>query len=187
MRTLFFFLILTISLTLNAQITKGNWLVGGNGSFYSSTTISEDSFGNEIESKGTSLRMNPNIGYFISDKFAAGLDLTISFANSEGANNSNWALGVGPFIRYYILEPDKLINFFGEANFSYSLGLSEINKGNYSTLYGLSAGSVLFFNSSVGLELSLNYADTTSRRDGSTDTSLKNFFIAIGFQIHLEK
>tara|TARA_R110000796_G_scaffold92271_2_gene196486 strand:- start:55 stop:618 length:564 start_codon:yes stop_codon:yes gene_type:complete len=187
MRTLFFFLVLVTSLTLNAQITKGNWLVGGNGSFYSTTVISEDSFGNEIRSEGTSLRLNPNIGYFFYDKFAIGLDVSLSFANSEGANNSNWALGVGPFARYYFLEQEKRINIFGAVNLSYSMGLSEINNGNNSTLYGLSTGAVLFFNSSVGLELSLNYSDTTSRRDGSADSNFRNLFVTIGFQIHLEK
>lgn len=187
MRTLFFFLVLVTSLTLNAQITKGNWLVGGSGSFNSSTVVSEDSFGNEVKSKGTSLRLNPNVGYFLYDKFAAGLNLSISFANSEGRNNSNWALGIGPFVRYYILEPEKRFNIFSQVNLSYSLGLSEINDGNNSTLYGVGTGGVLFFNSSVGLEMSLNYTDTTSRRDGDSDTIFRNFFVAIGFQIHLEK
>lgn len=137
-------------------------------------------------SKATGFEFNPNIGYFFADKFVAGLEARVDFANSHGPDNSNWALGGGPFARYYFLKPEKLVNIFSEANFSYSSGISEMNKHRNSTSYGLSAGSVLFFNSSVGLEFSLNYTDTVSRSDISYDTNFKNFFLALGFQIHLK-
>lgn len=187
MRTLFFFLVLVTTLSLNAQITKGNWLVGGNGSFSESIATSEDSFGNEIKSKVTSLRLNPNIGYFLIDKLALGIDFSIDYANSQGANNSNWSIGVGPFARYYFLKPEKLINIFSEANFAYGTGLSATNKNRNGTTIGFGAGGVLFFNSSVGLELSLNYSTTTSRSDGNPNTNFDNLFLSLGFQIHLEK
>lgn len=185
MKTLF--LVLVLSLNLNAQITKGNWLVGGNGSFGSSTATSKDNSGNEIESKATGLQLNPNIGYFLTNKFVAGFDLSVDFANSQGQNNSNWSIGLGPFVRYYFLDNDKRINIFGETNFIYGTGLSATNKDRNSTRFGFSAGSVLFFNSSVGLELSLNYTDTKSKSDRSSDTNFKNLFVGLGFQIHLEK
>lgn len=187
MKTLFFFLVLTFSLTLNAQITKGNWMVGGDGSFTSSIATSEDSSGNEIESKGTGLRLNPNIGYFFADKFAFGLDTSINYSNPQGNNNSNWSLGLGPFVRYYFLENDKRINLFGEANYIFSTSLSEQNNDLKSSAIGFSLGSVLFFNSSVGLELSLNYTDSTVKRKGSANSNSKDIFVGLGFQIHLEK
>jgi hypothetical protein len=46
MRTLFFFFLLATSIALNAQITTGNWLVGGNGNFSSVTFTSFDNSGN---------------------------------------------------------------------------------------------------------------------------------------------
>lgn len=187
MRTLFFFLVLVTSLTLNAQITKGNWLVGGNGSFTSSTATSEDNSGNEIESKGTGLRLNPNIGYFLADKFSLGLDTSINFSNPQGNDNSNWTLGLGPFICYYFLESDKRVNLFSEANYIFSTGLSELNNDLKSSAFGFSVGGVLFFNSSVGLELSINYTNSTVRREGSSYSNSKNIFIGLGFQIHLKK
>ncbi|WP_324720029.1 hypothetical protein [Salinimicrobium sp. HB62] len=186
MRTLFLLVILATSLTLNAQITERNWIVGGSGSFTSSTAISEDTSGREIQSKATGIALDPNIGYFLMDKFAVGLDMGIGFSNPPERNNSNWSLGIGPFVRYYFLKSENLINLFSEANFLYSTGLSKINGDRTSTRFGLSTGGVLFFNSSVGLELSLNYTDTTSKRDGLFDSEFKDFFVGLGFQIHLE-
>jgi len=187
MRTLFFFLVLATSFSLNAQITKGNWLVGGNGSFSSSTATSEDNSGNKIESKATGLRLNPNIGYFLADKIAFGLDTSINFSNPQGNENSSWTLGLGPFIRYYFFDNDKIVNLFSEANYIFSSGISEQNNDLKSSAFGLSVGGVLFFNSSVGLELSLNYTDSKTRRDGSADANFNNLQIALGFQIHLKK
>lgn len=187
MRTLFFFLVLATSVTLNAQITKGNWIVGGSGSFTSSTAITEDASGRKVYSKATGIQLDPNIGYFPTDKFVVGLDTGIGFSNPPERNNSNWALGFGPFARYYFLKPENLINLFSEANFLYSMGLSEINSDRTSTRFGFSTGGVLFFNNSVGLELSLNYTDTTSKRDGIFNARFKDIFIGLGFQIHLKK
>ena len=187
MKTFFFCIVFVISLSLNAQITKGNWLVGGSGSFGTSYATSEDSFGNDIEGEATGLQLRPNIGYFFGNRFAAGIEVDLNFANSPGLNNSNWAAGLGPFARYYFLGVKNRINILSEANFSYGKGLSDMNKDNSSTSFGLSTGVVLFFNSSVGLEVLLNYTDTTSRSDGSANTNFKSLFITLGFQIHLEK
>ncbi|MFK5108799.1 hypothetical protein ACI394_30215, partial [Klebsiella pneumoniae] len=56
----------------NAQITKGNWLVGGSGSLRSINT-SNSSPGISTSSKRLDIIISPSIGYFIIDKFALGL------------------------------------------------------------------------------------------------------------------
>jgi len=115
MKTLFFFLALTTSLALNAQITKGNWLVGGDATFNSSTVHDKD--GNET-GKSSGIRIYPNIGHFFFDKFAVGL--TPSFFYGETKNGpSNIGYGIGPFARYYFLKSDNRINLFADANFIY--------------------------------------------------------------------
>jgi len=187
MKTFFFFLLLTMSLSINAQITKGNWLVGGNGNFSSVTSTSFNSSGNETESKGSGMQIRPNIGYFLLNKFATGLGVNVNYVSSRGTNTTNWSIGASPFVRYYILKNDNRYNIFGEANFSYNTGLSKINNDSTSTSVGLSTGGVVFFNSSVGLELTFNYANGTSRRDGVKARESKQFFIGLGFQIHLKK
>jgi hypothetical protein len=185
--TLFFFIIFTATLTATAQITKGNWLVGGSGSFSTSTATSENTDGTENTQKSIGSQINPNLGYFLSDKLAVGLDLSLSFSNPAGSDNSNWAIGLGPFLRYYFLPEDNQINLFSQASVRFNNGLSEINRDSKSTTLGLSAGGVVFFNNSVGLELSLNYEDRTFKRANNPDSKLNSLFLGLGFQIHLEK
>jgi hypothetical protein len=187
MKTLFFFIVLSLSLTLNAQLTKGNWLVGGTANFETSTSIVENNAGSESKSTSIGFQLLPNLGYFIAKRFAVGLDISVFFGNPEGSNNSNWNLGGGPFIRYYFLENDNLINIFGETYFTYSSGFSDRNNNTKSTTLGFSSGGVLFFNSSVGLELSLNYVTSATERNNGRDSKWNRFFLGLGFQIHLEK
>ena len=186
MKTLFFFIALCLCLTLNAQLTKGNWLVGGTANFETSTSIVENNAGGESKSTSFGFQLLPNLGYFVADRFAVGLDVSVFFGNPEGSDNSNWSLGGGPFMRYYFLENDNLINIFGETYFTYSSGLNDIDNDKWTTL-GFSSGGVLFFNSSVGLELSLNYVTISTKRDNGRDSTWNRFFLGIGFQIHLEK
>jgi hypothetical protein len=58
------------------------------------------------------------------------------------------------------------------------------SKGGAQDLLLFSGGPVIYFNSSVGLEFTGNYRID---RVHDTKTSAKTFFIAIGFQVHLEK
>src|SRR5690606_19042384 len=102
-----FFLIFLFSFfSMNAQITKNNWLVGGSGNFsyYESTQRSE--YG-ESSHSGYIAALRPNVGYFIVDKFAVGAKVDLLFANPEGRRNSEFGYDIGPFIRYYILETDN--------------------------------------------------------------------------------
>ena len=68
MKTLFFFIVFSLSLTLNAQITKGNWLVGGDIGFSYSKSKPEST----INSESFNIDLSPNIGYFFWDKLALG-------------------------------------------------------------------------------------------------------------------
>jgi hypothetical protein len=187
MRTLFFFLVLTTALSLNAQITKGNWLVGGDGNYSSVKFLSEIN-GIKTKSTANSIRLNPNLGYFISDKFAGGLQLNFTFLE-PGSSTKSTSYSFGPFIRYYFLEQSKRINLFAQANYNLGFGKNASNVETDTNGYGLKAGTVLFFNSSVGIELSLNYTNSNSKSNfnGGSENTSKTFLIGLGFQIHLEK
>ena len=173
--TLFFLIVFTTVLTVNAQITKGNWMVGGDAYFASKNYDSgaTKDITNEI-------RINPNLGYFFIDNLVGGLQTNLSFTNSDPGNNrtKNHSLGFAPFARYYFLESSKRINIFTEANYSFSFGKTQNWNG-----YGLKAGTVMFLNASVGIEFSLNYTDTSRKSD---DFKIKTFLVGLGFQIHLE-
>ncbi len=58
----------------NCQITKGNWLVGGNATFSRLKNSSTAS----AQFKQTNFEIRPLLGYFLKDKFAVGLDPSLS-------------------------------------------------------------------------------------------------------------
>jgi hypothetical protein len=173
----------------NGQLLKNTWLAGGS-VFYTNTesindpgTISEEEF-----------KLSPNVGFFIANKFAAGIRVAYAMRKSEykdqvTGNTSYtditkvWELG--PYVRYYFLKPDKLVNLFADGFYSYGIRknnfYSEIEKSNN---YSIGAGPVIYFNPNVGLELMLGYTYTTYQ---NSDIVYNNFFVNIGFQIHLKK
>jgi hypothetical protein len=180
-KSLFLFSLL-ICFTTQAQITKGNFLVGGTGGFskYKSTIVNDNS---GAAQKGVGLQIAPNVGYFVVDNFVTGVGLGYSYSNPSGNNNNSSSYSLGPFARYYFLKPEKMINPFFQASYSFSKGKSE-NGGKFSNSgYGLKAGTAIFFNSSVALELGINYTYSNS------DNVVKIYDLSfiMGFQIHLEK
>lgn len=170
-------MVFAFALTANAQITKNNWMIGGD-TYFSSNDYNGDT-SNEF-------RINPNVGYFFIDKLAGGLQMNLAFTNTDpgGRNSKASSYGFAPFARYYFLETDKIINVFTEVNYSFSFGkFGQGDTINWNG-YGVKAGTVLFFNSSVGIEFSLNYTNTTRKSD---DFKIKTLLVGFGLQIHLEK
>ncbi len=105
----YFFLVTTISF---GQLTKGNWLVGGSGSFYSynaDATYPTAAF----NTKYTDMSISPSIGYFFTNKLTIGLRPNLSTwegSNSGGGAVNSLRLAVGPFAWYYLLRGDKQFN-----------------------------------------------------------------------------
>lgn len=168
---------------VQSQITKGNWLVGGSASFSqqnpSSTAIAMF--------KQTNFQITPVAGYFLLDKFAVGLNPSLEYEKVSLGPSTNTIISVGPFVRYYFLEADKIFNLFGQGSYAYGSnkgkvqGRSQVEKTNN---FSFSGGPVLYFNSSVGLELTVNYS---TRKFVGFSGANKFLSYGIGFQIHLEK
>ena len=173
---------LLFSLTANAQITKGYWMVGGSGSFKTTTT---ETINTGSKSEYTILEISPNIGYFFADKIAGGINTNFYYNPYEGASNIGY--GVGPFLKYYFLDTEKLVNVFVEASYLYFENTNKSDVGGFTrspnNSYGLKAGPVVYFNDSVALELALEY----SRVNINKTVIENNFLISVGFQIHLIK
>lgn len=181
MKTIKLLIIATILFTINAnsQITKGNWMVGGSGS-YNNTTVKDKNGTNSVV-KGYGFWIRPNIGYFFANNFAGGAKLSFSYGNQKDGY-SNVSYGLGPFVRYYFLKPEKIVNVFAEANYNYYISKTQNFNSTNSYNYNFKAGPEIFFNSSVGLELTLNYSIS------NFNTYTSNLFsVEVGFQIHLEK
>jgi hypothetical protein len=180
---LFTALLLLTTITTNAQITKGNWMVGGSGNFTSYE--GKDSNG-EVSNKGFGMSIRPNLGYFLVDKFVVGSGIGFSFSKQEGYNKSS-SFSVSPFVRFYFLKPENKVNLLAEANYNFSQNFNDgVHDGNYNG-YGFKVGPVIYFNNSVGLEITLDYNSTTTNPVSSSSSSGSYLQLGLGFQIHLEK
>jgi hypothetical protein len=167
-----------------SQITKGNWIVGGNASI-SSQTEKINSISTDV--KGFGIIASPNIGYFFIDKLSGGIRLSLNYnqVKYSGLNSNTTNLGVGPFIRYYFLNPDAKINLLAESAYQYiaitnNSATTTTEKDNF---ISFSVGPVIYFNSSVGLEFIASY----QVYNGVNSTTSKTLSFNVGFQIHLER
>jgi hypothetical protein len=164
-----------------SQITKGNWMLGGNVS-YASTDYNSENYG--APHKYYKLQVNPNIGYFLIDKLASGLKTGIEKTGAPGANNSHTNFNIGPYLRYYWLKPESPINIISEGNYQYGFDkFSNAEKVSKNT-FSFSAGPVVYFNTVVGLEFLISYSTYKfSEIKGSNNTLM----VGLGLQVHLER
>ncbi len=180
--TLFFLIVFVTTLTTNAQITEGNWMVGGTGNFYNSKAESSTS-----TSEGFGFNIFSNVGYFPIDKFVIGLTPSFGYSKTKGNSNSSNGFGIGAFTRYYFFESDKRINLLTHLQYGFTNNYTGGEKTSTNKNFILKAGPVIYFNSSVGLELTLNYENTKSESGFGYDTKFNTLSLGLGFQIHLEK
>lgn len=191
MKKPFIFLSLsTLFLTAQAQLNKGNWLVGGTGKFYSYTsTYTSAAYSNEASY--TQIDLSPSIGYFVTDKLAFGIRPTFSsikgkVTSTGGLSTNVQRYWIGPFGRYYFLKSDKQFNILADVSYQYGFFGGGLAKGNLNT-FSVLAGPVVYFNSSVGVEFLLGYSYSKEDVESYQKEVRKGFQIGIGFQIHLEK
>lgn len=142
-KQLFILIILFIS-TANAQITKGNWMVGGSGSFTNYKNTYPDN-NTETVQTGYAFDLLPNVGYFVVDNFSIGSIIGFSFINPSGPENNSLNFGLAPFVRYYFRKSDKIINPFLQASYSFNRSKIQFEDGyNKSSEYRLKGGSSFF-------------------------------------------
>jgi hypothetical protein len=167
----------------NSQITKRNWMIGGSGEFISDKTI----FPSGDATKSTQININPKIGYFVADRFALGAFFTLGVVanTSIGGRTRYTNTGIGPFIRYYFLSPEKNTNIVIEGNGAYTQQSNNLisDKSPFIS-YALLTGPIIYFNSSVGIEFLLGYKGYQTLQ---ADTKNGGFHFNVGIQVHLEK
>lgn len=104
--------------------SKGNILLEGNLGFSSNNN-------KNTEEKINSFEFNPKAGYFLTDKFALGLDLGIGsdkkkIAGEDAGKNSNFNVGV--FGRYYFLDLGQRFKTYAEAGVGLNTGKEGVAK-----------------------------------------------------------
>jgi hypothetical protein len=186
---------LSLTLTLSsahAQLTKKNWLVGGNGSYYN---YNEDFSATSVNYtvKARNIDISSTVGYFFVDRLTAGLRPYFSAFKSEssgGGKMNYYRLAIGPFARYYFLKGERRTNLL--ADVGYQFGVNKdfptlTNKGKFN-IFSTVGGIEIFFNSSAGVEILFGYVNKVSSLDDSPmqRSNKKGFQLSVGFQLHLE-
>lgn len=165
---------------------KGNIIVEGNLSWNSSK---EEDATQEV--KDNNFNFNPKAGYFITDKFAVGVELGIGSDKTEtspvGAptveektNNFN----AGVFARYYFLDLGQRFKTYAEAGVGFGSGKNEIDGVEQYKVSGVNAGIDLGINYFVTKSFAINFgltdliAYTSAKRElpnGGGETKTNTF------------
>lgn len=132
------------------------------------------------------LRVNPNIGYLLVDKTVVGLKTSIDKSGVRSSGTTKYThytdFKIGPFVRYYFLVKDKILNLLSEASYQY--GFEGSKDGHTSkNIFSFSAGPVAYFNSSVGLEFLVSYSTYKFSAINGSDGTIQ---FGLGLQVHLE-
>jgi hypothetical protein len=191
MKCVFFISVLLNSILCCGQIVKHNWLVGGNLN-YSSYETNENGV---VAYKAKRLEGTANVGYFLLNKVASGLQVNDVFGKSYYKEpNGNFSgvaqnkISFGPFARYYFLNLSNRVNLIGEGSFCYGVFTTSptqgANNSQNSFQYSFFGGPVVFLNSSVAMELMLGFT-----RDKSLDKDVfaNTIKVKVGFQFYFEK
>ena len=168
--------------------SKGNIMVEGNLGFDSTND-------KNTKEKTNSFEFNPKAGYFVTDKFAVGIQLGIgsdktSVAGTDTNKNSNFNAGV--FGRYYFLDLGQRFKTYAEADVVMNSGKTGLANAKYS---GVGAGAGLGINYFVSESFAINFGLTnilsynTNKYKGGESVSefnanvnvFNNFFTAAQF------
>jgi len=177
--------------SLNAQVfVGGNFSLntsGGHNTTGTTKTDNPSSFG---------FNLSPKAGIFLSEKFAAGAALDISYSGTKTPGNPETAsksstIGIIPFLRYYAIKFNKF-SVFGQGNLGLSFSNSSTKTGGTTTdgpkttrLYlNIVPGLAYDLTEKLSLETSLNflsfgYYHTTSD-DGNSKDITSSFGIGAG-------
>ena len=193
MKKIILFFALLFYKNTNAQINKGTWIIGGSGSFHSYTQNHRSQVVSYVD-KVTNIDISPSFGYFIIDKLAIGMRPSFSSSKRKSINwnttFNEYNFSIGPFVRYYFLNKVKPYNIILEGSYQGGIhkfvSYSQDKKNNLS----LMAGSEMFFNSLVGMEILFGYTlelFSINNSPSAFNRARNGFKTSIGFAFHLEK
>ncbi len=200
MKKIFFAVALAMTTFSIAQTTKGKWLVGG------ASTVNFNSTNQTFEFDDTEVRENSTStfnfalegGNFISNNIAIGLSLSYSTSKSEVEVSNPFfdnefeskisTFSVLPFAQYYFSTDSKIQPYLGtQAGYSLiSTGEEDFNKTSGFS-YGGRAGLAYFINSTVSIDLRVDYLRTTlsNKENDDAKDKLKSLTVGIGAFLYL--
>ncbi|QDP86376.1 porin family protein [Chryseobacterium sp. SNU WT5] len=163
-----------LGITAQAQLQKGNWMVG--------SQVANVKFTN-----GFSMNLTPNLAYFVQDRWAVGAQVGLNVVSPQGTSATQTDWSIAPFTRYYFTsnEIDNLLNngaFFAEGSAGFGGNNSSTGSSTNGVDLGIGAGYAYFITPSVGLEALLKYKGLVG---GGNTTAQGNLYLGVGFQIYL--
>jgi hypothetical protein len=173
---LIFSIFMMLKFSANAQIQKGNVLVGGDLADISLGLNSPNVF---------DFNITPKAAWFIQDNLALGGYVNLGIQTAK-ASNTTTSYGVGALGRYYAGSDMTILKhgrFFGEATVGFG-GVNVSDGGGNTNGLNISVGPgfAYFVTPSIGLEALLKYNGLTGFGSQSFQSSLTLNF---GFQVYL--
>ncbi|SMC98393.1 hypothetical protein [Pedobacter africanus] len=178
MKKLIFTIILgsTLAFAANAQIQKGNVMIGAN--------LSNIKFGLDKPNAFT-FNISPKAAWFVQDGLAFGGEVNLGLATQKGSG-TDISYGISALGRYYgetgANEVVKSSRFFGEA----TVGVQGYNPSAGGSTNGLGfsfgPGFTYFVTPSIGLEALLKYNGVVGF---GSSAYAHNLGLGVGFQIYL--
>ncbi|REC76048.1 hypothetical protein DRF60_14275 [Chryseobacterium elymi] len=169
-----------LTATANAQIQKGNWLVG--------SSLLTSNFGLNTGG-GYSIAIQPKGAYFIEDNVAVGGYVNLGISKVTNGSPTRFDYAVGGLGRYYLSPGEKgvdnLLNhgrWFFEGNVG--IGGSSVENGNSTTGldFGVGPGYSYFITPNIGLEGLVKYQGQAGFGSEGLNS---NITFNVGFSIYL--
>jgi hypothetical protein len=162
----------------NAQIQKGNIMVGGDITHLDLSLNEGHNF---------SVVIDPKAAWFIKDNIAVGAYMDFELYTAKGAG-STVRYGVGPLARYYIndktIEPVRHCRFFLEGNVGIQGSNPSVGESTNGLGLGFGPGLAYFVTPNIGLEGLVKYQGIVGF--GSNPTS-SDITLGVGFQVYLPR
>lgn len=169
-----------LATTMNAQIQKGNWLVG--------SSLISSNFGLNTGG-GYNIALQPKGAYFIQDNVAIGGYVDLGINKVTNGSPTEFIYGVGGLGRYYLSPGEKgvdnLLNhgrWFFEGNAG--IGGRSVENGDSTTGldFGFGPGYSYFITPNIGLEGLVKYK---GRAGFGNEALNSNITFNLGFSIYL--
>ena len=173
------------------QTEQGSVLLGGSSklditSMSSKIKMDGDS---EDEGKSSNFEFSPQLGYFVSDGFALGVELPITSNSQTDEDNDKYtstSLAFAPFARYYF-GTGKAKPYlhgsvgFGSMNMKYKPNMGTSNDSSGSLfLYQISGGIAVFLNEKLSLDFELGYTSATMKPKEDNSVNYRSVTSGIG-------
>ena len=191
------FVLMFFVFAMNGQTEKGNVLIGGEAKLNFTFQQIDDT------GKNTYGEFSPQMGVFVADGLALGVELPISYSNSKreasigvvGFNSSSTLFAVTPFLRYYFGKSHIRPYLHGKAGLGSSK--TEITFESFSThvvippvylasrrfLYEIGGGLGIFLNDKISLDFGVGFASQSIIPDDDTNSNNSSITSGLGFGI----